>query len=505
MFSLTPIEAALWSLGVQAQTYLAKTLFSGFAFLSVAVTFLSWFIYKTIFNYGKDGNGTEILKRIFEYLCIFFFGLMCLRTLSSETFTPTDSSGRSWVSHYHVAGNPHYRSLKNNNDGLYWYLNIHQGFIEVSRFMTDKISTLFGDRGYARSPQMVFKMLVATANVQIDDPKITAAFDRLASECTDSDTAKILEKDEPLAALFTLEKNECRRLYSDFRYDLNRWAKSVMPRYLKRVAREDKSMVPDAVESFASETLLENKMIASSLINYVKTVASSKKDSINTNADALGLRDRWDHFYFNLQRSLSGGAGLATVATLFTDENVEGTLVKNEAGIIYNNLLNLIPSIKGYIKIFVALGFLAAAAGMACGFLKPMIWWLRICLIEMLYEPLSTLNYEIHSILVTSTSVEKAFSSLAHDPLVLMGASIIDSELVHYQATYFITQMAIAGFFVFGVIQAGWAVRSMSFAQGAAVGSLLNSRIVSIGASGATKGVSAVSRSVVGKINNFRS
>ena len=107
--------------------------------------------------------------------------------------------------------------------------------------------------------------------------------------------------------------------------------------------------------------------------------------------------------------------------------------------------------------------------------------------------------------MVTSASVEKAFSSLAHDPLVLMGASIIDSELVHYQATYFITQMAIAGFFVFGVIQAGWAVRSMSFAQGAAVGSLLNSRIVSIGASGATKGVSAVSRSVVGKINNFRS
>lgn len=504
MFSLTPIEAALWSLGVQAQTYLAKTLFSGFGFLTVAITFLCWFIYNSLFVYGKEGNGTEILKRIFEHLCIFLFGLMCLRTISSETFIPVDSSKRSWVSHYHVAGNQHYRSLKTNNDGLYWYMNIHQGFIEISRFMTERISTLFGDKGYVRSPQMIFKMLVSTANVQIDDPAVTTAFDKLASECTDSDNSKILDKNEPLGVLFTLEKIECRKLYNDFKYDISKWAKAVMPRYLKRIALEEKSVIPSSIEPYASESVLKNKMIASALINYVKTVTNSKKDAINTNSEALGLRDRWDHFYFNLQRSLSGGAGLATIATLFTSENVEGTIVKNEAGIIYNNLLNLIPSIKGYIKIFLALGFLAASAAMACCFLKPMIWWLRVCLIEMFYEPLSTLNYEIHSMLVTSTSVENAFTSLADDPLILMGASIIDSELVHYQATYFLTQMAIASFFVFGVIQAGWAVRSMSFAQGLGLGTIVNNRFVSMGASAVANGIGRASRSIVDYAHNIR-
>ena len=62
--------------------------------------------------------------------------------------------------------------------------------------------------------------------------------------------------------------------------------------------------------------------------------------------------------------------------------------------------------------------------------------------------------------------------------MILLGAASIESELAFYQTAYFITQMVIAGFFVFGVIQSGWAVRSMSFMHGAALGALFNNSVV---------------------------
>ena len=497
MFSLTPIEASLWALGVRAQTYIAQELLGGFGFLTVAVTFLAYFLYRTLFQYSQEEQPGMLGKRVVEYLCYFGFGLMCLRMIATDPFMPTDSSERAWGSHFYVVSNPQYGALKDPAEGLLWYRRLHGATVQLSSFMTDMVSGIFGDRNYRRSPNMMFKMLVNTANVQLDDPNITTNLDKLAAQCSDTDEAIVLEKDAPLATLFTMDKPECRQAYNDLRRDLKRWARMIMPDYLKKVSSASPGELSDNVRKFSKRNLLENKMIASALNNYVKTMANTKRDHINTNYNELGLRDYWDRFYFNMQRSIAGGSAFSTVASAFTDSDVEGTLVKNEAGIIYNNLLNLLPSIKGYLKIFIALSFLVAAGALACGFLKPAIWWVRICCLEMLYEPLSALNYEIHSVLVASTNVEKAFGTLISDPLVLMGASIIDSELVKYQTTFFMTQLVIAALFVVGVIQAGFAVRSMSFAQGAAIGGftsmITNNRLMHgamgrIGSAGAAVG-----------------
>ena len=54
---------------------------------------------------------------------------------------------------------------------------------------------------------------------------------------------------------------------------------------------------------------------------------------------------------------------IPAIVAPFTSEDVEAGIVKNEAGIIYNNLLNLVPPIKGYIKAFVCLSFVAFTVG----------------------------------------------------------------------------------------------------------------------------------------------
>ena len=48
-----------------------------------------------------------------------------------------------------------------------------------------------------------------------------------------------------------------------------------------------------------------------------------------------------------------------------------------------------------------------------------------------------------------------------------MGAALIDTKLVHYQTTYFLSQFVVAALFIVGIVGSGFAVNKISFDQGA--------------------------------------
>lgn len=479
MFAQSPIEASLWTLGIKAQTYLAREVFGGFAFLTLAVTLLTYWILKHLKDFSNDEQADLLSRKIICSLLLFATGFTGLRTYSADKFNAKDASSRPWGQHSFVISNPHYKSLKNPSDGLLWYLRIHGVFIQLSKFATDLTSSVFGDPNYNRAPEMMFKMLVNTANVQLDDPSIAILLDKLALQCSDTTSSAILDETTPLSVLFDMADPECRNTYDQLKIQLKGWAKIVKPDYLKKVAAANPGEISERVSKLSRNQALENKLIASTLVNHIKSM--SGKNEINTNSKELGISSRWEHIFFNIQRAIAGGSTVSSLAAPFTDKDVDGEIVKNEAGIIYNNLLNLLPSFKGYLKIFISLGFLFAVAGLCLGFIKPIIWWLSTCAMEMCYSPLSALNYQIHSIMVSSSTLEKSFAYVANDPMLLIGAATIDSELAQYQTTYFMVQVVIAAMFVVGVISAGFTVRSMSFAQGASLGAigstLMRSRI----------------------------
>ena len=168
---------------------------------------------------------------------------------------------------------------------------------------------------------------------------------------------------------------------------------------------------------------------------------------------------------------------IPAILSPFTDKNVEAGLVKNEAGVIYNNLLNLVPTIKGYIKAFICLSFLVVSALLSMGFARPFMWWGQVLLLEALYTPLSALNYQLCSFFLTSSDVISSFGDLRNDPLVISAANIIDSQLVRVQTAYFLTQTVICAMFVFGIIRAGFTVRQLSFSHGSGFSGFLTSFI----------------------------
>ena len=99
--------------------------------------------------------------------------------------------------------------------------------------------------------------------------------------------------------------------------------------------------------------------------------------------------------------------------------------------------------------------FLVAAARMAFGSTSLMVSWLWCLLLVTAYEPLSTFLYQATVTLTQSPETIDAMAALKRDPLVLVGAQVMDSYASKVQATYFVLQLgltaitATGGFAVF--------------------------------------------------------
>ena len=230
------------------------------------------------------------------------------------------------------------------------------------------------------------------------------------------------------------------------------------------------------MKGFTKREAIENKIVASALVSYVKDKSRRGRDEINTNKDALGITDNEDYAWFTLQRALSGGAMPAMFSSLFgSGGNIDGGIHRNEARMVYNNLYNLLPSFRGYIKIYLSVFFILASAALSLGFTKPMFAWSISLLMDSAYLPVSALNYHVHSFIMSAGEVGQKFADLSSDPMLLLAAASIDSSLVFFQTTYFLVQFVIAALLVVGIIFSGFAVNKMSFGQGLAFGGALNS------------------------------
>ncbi len=468
MFSLTPIEAAIWQAGVAAQSAIASQVFGSVIFTGFIMIFFIKYALKTLKSSEDGSDAIDVTRAIGAYGFSVAVGLTFLHAMSATPFKPQDASGREWGSYGFVKSSNKYENLQESHNGLYWYTLIHGAGNELSRFLAKVVGMTFRDDTYLMAPDMMFKLLVNTASMQLDNPELTANLDKLMEDCGDPQRGTVMGPGSSVGSLLDLQKSDCLVKYNEMQSALKQWASAKIPAYVKKVSDVPATELPYNVRGFSNRDILENKMIGSALVAYAKDKTRGMKDGINTNTDALSLTKTSDHFWYLMQKAVSGGGIASMVANLVTDNgDGESAINRNEARSIYNNLLNLIPAFKGLVKAFIAIGFLAAAAGLCFGFSKPMAWWLGLVAMDMVYEPLSTLNYEISAFLLKSSEIGTAFGELSNDPMAVMGAAIIDSKLVQYQTAYFLSQFAIAAVFVVGIVGSGFAVNKMSFSQGA--------------------------------------
>ena len=434
MFSLTPIEGALWHLGVAAQTQFAIKVFGSMAFTGIVVFFLMKKVQQVLASSAKGQDTTDIAKHLFSYGFCVVIGITLLRSLSTQPFSPVDFANREWSSYRFVASSPQYSQLGNSTNGLPWYKVIHGATNGVSKYMSKIASEVFSDSSYQRSPDLMFKLLTSTASVNLDDPTVTASLDEFVSQCSDTQVGAVTDEAGSMGDLMDLDDPDCLDRYRDLQADLKTWARRSMPSVLKKAQTASTDEIPPGLVGFTDSERIENKVIASALVNYGKQKVANGKDNINTNTKELGIEGRADHFWYTLQKVTSGGGFAALIGSAFGEKgDAEANINRNEARIIYNNLLNLIPSFKGYVKAFIAMLFLFAGAGLCLGFTQPAVWWGKIALMDMVYEPLSTLNYQISSMLLASSDISWAFGHLSRDPMAMRTGTPFSSYSANFQ------------------------------------------------------------------------
>ncbi len=471
LFSITPVEAALWNAALGIQTYLADEIFGTLQFTSLVVTVFAGFVLYRLYRVGKGDSAEGLAQGIMTHLLCMGAGLLCLTTVNTDPIKLQDSGGGDWASKGAVIGSSKFKALQNSQEGLYWYTMFHKATTEVSLMMLKGVTNVFSDEMYLKSPNVLFKILATSSSIALDDPKIASEFDLLVEHCSDPKKLNILGKDDSFSALFDLNDENCEQNYNHFQADLRGWAKRKMPGYLKEIEDSNSSFFSDEAIAFTEPEALENKVIASALVSYIKGKAGPRTDdALNVNEKELGLKGFGDQMWFDMQRILTGGGLIPGVLGFWAgDGSVEAGFVKNEAGIIYNNLLNLLPAIRGWIKAYIVISFILVSAALMLGLWKPMKWWLGLIILEMFFLPSAALAYEIHSFFLASSDTIASFGALRNDPMILAGAAMIDAELVRISTIYFCIECAIISSFAVKALRAGWVVGQLSFAHGSAV------------------------------------
>jgi hypothetical protein len=209
--------------------------------------------------------------------------------------------------------------------------------------------------------------------------------------------------------------------------------------------------------------------------DYVRTRAGLSFNNVSPDAlldpagkDGLSYgTSTWVEF----SRLLSVGGFLNKFVRPLTGTDYEAADARNDVGALYTKVAMFLPALRGFAKAILALMFLVAAARLCFGSPSLLISWGWCLLLVTAYEPLSTLLYQSTISFTKAPETVQAMDALRSDPLVLVGAQVMDSYASRVQATYFALQLGLTAL----TATAGLAVfRYQRALGGALVGSLVS-------------------------------
>ena len=450
LFTETPIEAALWSFSVSLQEKIAVGLFQTPLFKGAVALFMGIVIMRALVRTGTGSDASKALLSAGGTLLCCLTGLAFLGATSGTSFAPETSSGAKWASLTHVQTGNRFSSLKTETKGLKFYVLIHESANSLSKMVSQVVGNVFGDANSSQAPNLLFSTLRETAKSTLDDPEILATTNTLFESCSRQSGAVTGVAFASLSHQFDLQKENCAALYDKLRTQLDGWAReriSSPGSKLTVLAEAARNNALTRAIGLDDSQALKNKVIASAVSDYLQTRAGLSNNNVST--DALlqpGQNDAMDggaSYWVSLSRKFSiAGALNATVRPL-TGTDYEAADARNDLAALYTKVTVFLPAVRGFAKGLLALMFLVAAARMAFGSTSLMVSWLWCLALVTAYEPLSTFLYQATITLTQTPETVDAMAALKNDPLVLVGAQVMDSYASKVQATYFVLQLGL--------------------------------------------------------------
>lgn len=448
LFTETPIEAALWTFSVSLQEKLAESLFQTSLFKGMVALYMGFVVAKALARMGS-GPSEGLWISVAGKIACCLIGLTVLGSSASDPFRPQSESGQPWAQKAAVQGGGRYSGLKNDAQGLKFYRMIAEGMNGLSAQVSKAVAVIFGDAGHAKSPRLLLRTLHEAARHTIDDPEILSTIDSLYETCAKAGTASSQIAFASLSNQFDLSKDNCAGLHALLRAQLDSWARariSTPGSKLVTLAEAARNNALMRALGFDDSEALKNKVIASGVSDYLKSRSGLSYNNVSQAALLENPEDApmlGTSTWVGLSRMASLGGLMNLTIRPFTGSDYEAADSRNDIAALYTKVSVFLPAIRGFAKGILALMFLVAAARMAFGSTSLMVSWAWCLLLVTAYEPLSTFLYQATITLTQSPETVSAMSALKRDPLVLVGAQVVDSYASRVQATYFVLQLGL--------------------------------------------------------------
>lgn len=477
LFTETPIEAALWTFAVSLQESLAASVFDTVLFRGLVAVFMGYSVLKALTRFGA-GAPNPWLPMAASVTCSLL-GLTLLGSRAGSTFRPTSAGGDPWDARVASrAGEGAFAGLSSSASGLRFYRYAHETANQLAAFVSRAVETALGDEGGGASPQLLFSTLRETARHTLDDPELLATASQLMESCGRKRSALAGASLVSLSSEFDLSRENCAALHNRLRAQLDTWARARIDSpgsrlvVLAEAARNNRVTRAMGLDDSVA---LKNKVIASAVNDYLQTRAGLTNN--NTNPEALldgkeGGSLVGTSTWVRLSRMMSVGGALNTIVRPFTGTDYEAADARNDVAALYTKVAVFLPALRGFAKALLALMFLVAAARLCFGSPSLLFSWAWCLVLVAAYDPLSTLLYQATVSFTRSPETVQAMEALRSDPLVLVGAQVMDSYASRVQGTYFVLQLGLTAATAVG----GYAVFRYQRALGGALSSTLISK-----------------------------
>lgn len=496
VFTKTPVEGVYRTMGVEVQEALSALITGNPVFLGALFVLLMWRALGLGVRLGlSEVRASRAALEMFKAFSLIILAWSMLTPGHSMIVGPIDAPTRdiAWEELPGVNNAVGYKELHNEATPAWGYQIVDEAIEELTTMLHDAVRR--NEKHFDPADQILGLMSLQASSLGATHADVATTFNQLVAECVDRDTAKILERGARAQDLFDMSTAHCRSRWSDFEQatgnaksamldDFNdKYVESMVPSVDKMemaVEMMEKMGVHDNADSFVMNVLIEN---------YIGEQAG-RFGANSRRYDEATFSDTEDIAHQTWQSGVFGESLMALVDLIPFLEDAHTKAAKAEAANRFNETLDMIPVMRGWMHLLFAVTFPFAMLAVAGGWMQPFWAWLSGRFMLGLYSPAAAMLYQMTSRIteLSRISSDPRLSWVTSDELVLGGSVLLQAEIDRVQTAYMSIEIAVCGAFLLG---------SFSLLKGGiSVGHGMASRIERGAASayGAVRGASSVAK-----------
>lgn len=477
LFTKTAVEAIIQDQGFAAQTAIASILRGTPVLVVAGAAAWAWYAHRATLAATVDGQPVgSVLARLFGLTATMILGwsMLGLQTRSGLVSGPLDAEDHdeAWSDLPGVASDSHFDRLQRPSNALWGFSLVNGAFEEGSALLTGAIGVTPKEDPGQMIRSMV-KLQATTLGEGDSGEELLGTFDALARNCGRSD-ARVLHQGGSLESLFVTTVDpigtdesgddiDCAMLWSDFEEatakiaanaymtDSNEGLAGLTSRFgwarFLELGAEWYGLEEEETTQWAVNAIIEGTL---------RNAAKRSSSGINPlRKDEATFSEGWPDYIVDVM--VDGVVGeMALNAGSLLDPNIHLRAQKAEAAARFNEMADLIPTLRGFLHAAFAVAFPLCAYAVALGFNAPMRNWLVGRAVLALYMPAAHLLYSMVSEFASWNALANNpdYAWLSSEQTVVGALAILEAETLRVQTAYLICEVAVFGSFAIGSARA---------------------------------------------------